>query len=230
MPPRRSGSSRSIPSMRSTQRIRQSTWPAACDGSCCRATRRRRPHQGLLLLKGALEVLEAIAVRRFHHGLSSAATGTPRGPARERSEMRVKRRIARLLIQEMIADADEPTREIVLVIHGAGGRHSEVRIPRPKPGEHRHRTGPDAEGVARRMAGAWPDHEIAACLYRLRLRGGRQHVDGLARPVPAQTAASRGQRRGPREAQAHVAGPIARGCRLSLRWTRYLRSPGVVRS
>jgi DNA invertase Pin-like site-specific DNA recombinase len=88
------------------------------------------------------------------------------------SEMRVKQRIARLLIQEIIADADEPTREIVLVIHWAGGRHSEMRIPRPKPGEHRHRTGPDAEGVVRRMAGAWPDHEIAACLNRLGLRTG----------------------------------------------------------
>ena len=86
--------------------------------------------------------------------------------------MRVKQRIARLLIHEIIADADEPARQIVLVIHWAGGRHSEMRIPRPKPGEHRHRTGPDAEGVVRRMAGAWPDDEIAACLNRLRLRTG----------------------------------------------------------
>ena len=88
------------------------------------------------------------------------------------SEMRVKQRIARLLIHEIIANTDEPTREIVLVIHWAGGRHFEVRIPRPKPGEHRHRTGPDAEGVARRMAGGWPDQEIAASLNRLRLRTG----------------------------------------------------------
>jgi DNA invertase Pin-like site-specific DNA recombinase len=88
------------------------------------------------------------------------------------SEMCVKQRIARLLIQEIIVDADEPTRQIVLVLHWAGGRHSELRILRPRPGEHRHRTGPDAEGVMRRMAGAWPDHEIAACLNRLRLRTG----------------------------------------------------------
>src|SRR4030095_9576209 len=85
--------------------------------------------------------------------------------------MRGKQRIARLLIQEIIADADDHEREIVLVIHWAGGRHSELRIPRPKPGEHRHRTGPDAEGVVRRMAGA-RDHEIAASLNRLRLRTG----------------------------------------------------------
>jgi DNA invertase Pin-like site-specific DNA recombinase len=88
------------------------------------------------------------------------------------SEMRVKQRIARLLIHEIIANTDEDTREIVLVIHWAGGRHSEVRLPRPKAGDHRHRTGPDAEGVVRRMAGAWPDHDIAATLNRLRLRTG----------------------------------------------------------
>jgi hypothetical protein len=88
------------------------------------------------------------------------------------SEMRVKQRIARLLIQEIIVDVDEPTRQIVLVIHWSGGRHSELRMLRPRPGEHRHRTGTDAEGVVRRMAGAWPDHEIAACLNRLRLRTG----------------------------------------------------------
>jgi hypothetical protein len=37
------------------------------------------------------------------------------------SEMRIKQRIVRLLIQEIIVDADEPTRRIVLVIHWAGG-------------------------------------------------------------------------------------------------------------
>jgi len=90
--------------------------------------------------------------------------------------MRVKQRIARVLIHEIIANADDDTREIVLVIHWAGGRHSEVRMPRPKAGDHRHRTGPDAEGVVRRMAGAWPDHDIAASLNRLRLRTGASNT------------------------------------------------------
>lgn len=88
------------------------------------------------------------------------------------SEMRVKQRIARVLIHEVIANTEDHTREIVLVIHWVGGRHSEVRMPRPKAGEHRHRTGPDAEGVVHRMAGAWPDHDIAATLNRLHLRTG----------------------------------------------------------
>jgi hypothetical protein len=104
--------------------------------------------------------------------LESLATDLPRVWEAPSSDMRVKQRIARLLIHEIIANADDLKREIVLVIHWTGGRHSEVRIPRPKAGEHRHRTGPDAEGIVRRMAGAWPDHEIAASLNRLRLRTG----------------------------------------------------------
>ena len=88
------------------------------------------------------------------------------------SEMRVKQRIARVLIHEIIANTEDHTREIVLVVHWVGGRHSEVRMPRPKVGEHRHRTGPDAEGVVHRMAGTWPDHDIAATLNRLHLRTG----------------------------------------------------------
>jgi hypothetical protein len=57
----------------------------------------------------------------------------------------------------------------VLVIHWAGGRgaDSPTEAGRASPPDR-----PDAEGVVRRMAGAWPDHEIAACLNRLRLRTG----------------------------------------------------------
>ena len=116
--------------------------------------------------------LAASSVRIDRGTLESLATDLRTVWDAPSSEMRVKQRIVRLLIQEIIVDADEPTRQIVLIIHWAGGRHSEMRIPRPMPGEHRHRTGPDAEGVVRRMAGAWPDHEIAACLNRLGLRTG----------------------------------------------------------
>ncbi|MDO8475502.1 MAG: recombinase family protein, partial [Candidatus Rokubacteria bacterium] len=104
--------------------------------------------------------------------LESLATDLPRVWDAPSSAMRLKQRIARLLIHEIVANTAEDAREIVLVLHWVGGRHSELRMPRPKVGDHRHRTGPDAEGVVRRMAGAWPDHDIAASLNRLRLRTG----------------------------------------------------------
>jgi hypothetical protein len=146
-------------------------------------------------LDGRLKTQGSVAPRSVQvdrETLESLATDLPRVWDAASSEMRVKQRIARVLIDEIIANADDDAREIVLVIHWAGGRHSEVRMPRPKAGEHRHRTGPDAEGLVRRMAGAWPDHEIAASLNRLRLRtGSRQHLDGLARLVAAQTSPPR---------------------------------------
>jgi DNA invertase Pin-like site-specific DNA recombinase len=137
-------------------------------------------------LEGRLNEQGSIARRSVpvdRDTLESLATDLPRVWDAPSSEMRVKQRIARVLIHEIIANADEATREIVLVIHWAGGRHSEVRIPRPKAGDHRHRTGPDAEGVVRRMAGGWPDQEIAASLNRLRLRTGAGNTWTASRVV-----------------------------------------------
>ncbi len=104
--------------------------------------------------------------------LESLATDLPRVWEAPSSEMRLKQRIVRRLIHEIIANTAEDPREIVLLIHWVGGRHSELRMPRPTAGDHRHRTGPDAEGVVRRMAGAWSDPDIAGSLNRLRLRTG----------------------------------------------------------
>src|SRR5215471_20435792 len=44
------------------------------------------------------------------------------------TDMRLKQRIVRILIREIVVDIDEEKREIVLLIHWAGGRHSELRI------------------------------------------------------------------------------------------------------
>jgi DNA invertase Pin-like site-specific DNA recombinase len=71
------------------------------------------------------------------------------------SDMRLKQRIVRVLIREIIADVDEETSEIVLVVHWDGGRHSEARVRKNKTGHHRRRTGEEAEGIIRRMAGRW---------------------------------------------------------------------------
>jgi DNA invertase Pin-like site-specific DNA recombinase len=126
--------------------------------------------EGRLTMPGRVAPRSVPAIDR--EALESLATDLRSVWEAPSGEMRVKQRIVRVLVHEVIANIDEDTREIVLVIHWAGGRHSEVRMPRPTAGDHRHRTGPDAEGVVRRMAGAWPDHDIAATLNRLRLRTG----------------------------------------------------------
>lgn len=88
------------------------------------------------------------------------------------SDMRVKQRIVRILIQEIVANVDDEKREIVLVIHWAGGRHSELRVPKGEAGRHGRCTSLEAVEVVRQMAGIFPDKEIAATLNRLRIRTG----------------------------------------------------------
>ena len=86
--------------------------------------------------------------------------------------MRLKQRIVRILIREILADVEEKSREVVLVIHWAGGRHSELRVTKSETGRSRRCTDPEAIEVLRQMAGKFSDQQIAATLNRLRLRTG----------------------------------------------------------
>jgi DNA invertase Pin-like site-specific DNA recombinase len=92
------------------------------------------------------------------------------------ADMRLKQRITRILIREIVADVDDKSREIVLLIHWAGGRHSELRLKKIETGKHRHCTNVDAIEVIRKMAGRFPDEQIAATLNRLRLRTGADNA------------------------------------------------------
>jgi len=86
--------------------------------------------------------------------------------------MRLKQRIVRILVHEIVADVDDKTSEIVLLLHWAGGRHSELRIKKNGLGRHRRCTSIEAIEVIRQMAGKFPDEQIAATLNRLGLRTG----------------------------------------------------------
>ncbi|MBV9035851.1 MAG: recombinase family protein [Acidobacteriaceae bacterium] len=88
------------------------------------------------------------------------------------TEMRLKQRIVRILIEEIIADVEEATTEIVLLIHWTGGRHSELRIKKNPTGKHSRCTSLEAIDIIRQMAGKFPDDQIAATLNRLQLRTG----------------------------------------------------------
>jgi DNA invertase Pin-like site-specific DNA recombinase len=88
------------------------------------------------------------------------------------TDMRLKQRIVRILIREIIADVEEESREVVLVIHWAGGRHSELRVKKSETGRSRRCTDPEAIEVLRQMAGKFSDQQIAATLNRLKLRTG----------------------------------------------------------
>lgn len=84
-----------------------------------------------------------------------------------------KQRLIRTLFEDIVADIDDDTGEIVLVVHWKGGRHTELRVKKPKTGEHNARTSAEALGIIREMAGRWSDEAIAACLNRMGMPTGQ---------------------------------------------------------
>jgi DNA invertase Pin-like site-specific DNA recombinase len=88
------------------------------------------------------------------------------------TDMGLKQRIARILIEEIVANIDTGTNEVVLVVHWAGGRHTELRVQRPKSGEHGRRTDIEALELIKQMAGQFPDELVAGTLNRLGLKTG----------------------------------------------------------
>jgi excisionase family DNA binding protein len=88
------------------------------------------------------------------------------------TDMRLKQRIVRILIREILADVEEQSREVVLVMHWAGGRHADLRVKKSETGRSRRCTDPEAVEVLRQMAGKFSDQQIAATLNRLKLRTG----------------------------------------------------------
>jgi len=87
--------------------------------------------------------------------------------------MRSRQQLVRTLIADIVAGYDANTREIILTIHWRGGQHSELRVRKPKSGEHGCRTSEDAIAVIGRMATEWSDEEIAASLNRMGLPTGQ---------------------------------------------------------
>jgi hypothetical protein len=90
--------------------------------------------------------------------------------------MRLKQRIVRILVHEIVVDVDEKCSEIVFLMHWMGGRHSELRIKKNGAGRSRRCTSVEAIEVIRQMSGKFPDRQIAATLNRLGLKTGVGHT------------------------------------------------------
>ena len=88
------------------------------------------------------------------------------------SDPRLKKRIVRALIREVVADVDADASEVVLMIHWHGGVHSELRVPRRKRGKAT-ASSADVVTAARTLALICNDKLIASYLNRNGLRTGR---------------------------------------------------------
>ena len=89
------------------------------------------------------------------------------------ADARLKKRIVRTLIHEVVVDLDDATSEIVLVIHWKGGVHTEIRVPRRRRGQCATQTSPEAIDAVRLLARICPDLMIASMLNRNGMRTGR---------------------------------------------------------
>jgi DNA invertase Pin-like site-specific DNA recombinase len=88
------------------------------------------------------------------------------------ADTRLKKRIVRTLIEEVIADVDATAAEIILHIHWKGGVHTELRLPRRRRGQMNH-TSKDIVAAVRSLARLCSDDVIAGVLNRNGLRTGR---------------------------------------------------------
>jgi excisionase family DNA binding protein len=132
----------------------------------------------------ALEHVQALEARLAVLTAEAAATVVP-DPARlvalaedfpavwadPATDMRTKKRLVRLLLTEIIARLPEEG-VIELVLHWAGGKHSVLRLPRNKTGQHRYCTSREVVAVVRDLVQTLPDGQIARVLNRLGYRTG----------------------------------------------------------
>ena len=88
------------------------------------------------------------------------------------ADHRLRKRLARLLIEEILADVNETESLIELVIHWKGGKHTELRIAKNRTGQHSRSTDKEVVEVVRELAHRLPDSQIARVLNRLGYRTG----------------------------------------------------------
>lgn len=87
------------------------------------------------------------------------------------TDARLKKRIVRTLIHDVVADLDDGTSEIVLVIHWVGGIHTELHLPKRRRGQ-RNATPDDIVDAVRQLVLIANDDVIAGVLNRNGLTTG----------------------------------------------------------
>ena len=87
------------------------------------------------------------------------------------TDARLKKRLVRTVINEVIADIDQEAGEIALVVHWIGGVHSEIRLPRRRRGQ-RNSTSADVIATVRHLVLIANDDLIAGILNRNGLATG----------------------------------------------------------
>jgi DNA invertase Pin-like site-specific DNA recombinase len=89
------------------------------------------------------------------------------------SDGRLKKRILRTLIQEVVVDVDAAAGEIILTVHWRGGVHTELRVPRRRRGQNSSQASTEIIEAVRVLARVCSDDVLAGTLNRNSLLTGR---------------------------------------------------------
>lgn len=89
------------------------------------------------------------------------------------ADMRLKKRIVRTLIREIVADVDAEADKVILVIHWKDGVHTELRLPRRRRGQNRCHARTETTDAVRILAHTCSDDVIAGMLNRNDIKTGR---------------------------------------------------------
>jgi len=108
-------------------------------------------------------------------GLRALASDLPSVWHDPRTDTRLKKRIVRTLIEEVLVDVDDAAAHIRVVIRWAGGQHSALSVPKRRSGQHRYRTDANAIQLIREMRVMLADGQIASVLNRLGLKTAKGH-------------------------------------------------------
>jgi len=89
------------------------------------------------------------------------------------TDARLKKRLLRTLMRDIIVDIDDQAAEVLVVIHWQGGIHTELRLPRRRRGQNATHTPREAVDAVRVLARICTDRSIASFLNRNGMRTGR---------------------------------------------------------
>ena len=91
------------------------------------------------------------------------------------ADVRLKKRIVRTLIHEIVVDVGSEAGEVSLLIHWKGGVHTELRLPRRRRGQNGCHTPKEVVDAIRMLAHICSDDFIAGVLNRNGLTTGRRN-------------------------------------------------------
>jgi DNA invertase Pin-like site-specific DNA recombinase len=95
--------------------------------------------------------------------------------------IQLKKRILRTVLTEIIIDNDADSATHRLRLHWAGGVHTELRVERNKPGQHRHSADRSVIELVSELAKICQDKTIAAILNRLGYNTGQEKTWNASR-------------------------------------------------